>query len=613
MRLEGYGWRPIAQHIRDKYNCKISHVAVKGWFDEPKQTSKQQIKAHPARKAAKAVDKAADQIAAKSEALTTKQPPPKDKPPDREPDLRADLQRLNEDQVMHTNRITEIAARHKEDEDEQSEIVVRRIAADMSAVAIKSAHTLTQAGVLEFAPGIDADATREWAVQLAMGKVPLHPDWNLLPHQELILREQAPYLVVHGGVGTRKSSACILKLLLHCHAYPGQVIIVAAKTYGQLDFVFMAEWKRLVPAHIYNYNEKKQMITIPGCNSELRLAHEGRPDSWEKIHGSNTSGIYGIQPETWLQRAFFEETDQRVRIFSDESRDPRYLRLFDCNAGAPDHFIHETLIDHTSAKYIGDRDFTTETPCRDTTIERDGIVTRIHIPTTAYNSAYGQAKIDQYEKTLPQSRFQRLVQGLWVAVTGRVYDHVAITDKPITPDEIRQFWIAFDPGTKRDEDDSNSGNLGVVVIAEMNAGGFAVVDERLAGYKGNQAFLTMINSLADKWGRAKLQYIVKDWHGGSGVPLADVLRKAGYTVHQPASGAAKSKWFKISPGVMLLYEAFKSERLKVSKACEKVQKDLRLYTYGEKGDDPDKNVHDAHLLDALRYGWIRIGRHNLDD
>ena len=70
---------------------------------------------------------------------------------------------------------------------------------------------------------------------------------QLKPHQEDILQCHKKYVAVDGGVGTFKTTTCILKIYSHCLHYPGQAIAVIAETYQQLSNVFIPEFQRQIP------------------------------------------------------------------------------------------------------------------------------------------------------------------------------------------------------------------------------------------------------------------------------------------------------------------------------------------------------------------------------
>ena len=98
---------------------------------------------------------------------------------------------------------------------------------------------------------------------------------DLRPHQLDLLRSNSTYDVIHGGVGTFKTTACIFKLWMHCAQHRDQVIIVAAQTYRQLKDVFLREWRRQMPSSLYNFKGQDMEIEIPMYNSSLLLRHTG--------------------------------------------------------------------------------------------------------------------------------------------------------------------------------------------------------------------------------------------------------------------------------------------------------------------------------------------------
>ncbi len=408
----------------------------------------------------------------------------------------------------------------------------------------------------------------------------------LWPQQRELLRANSRYILIDGGVGTGKTSACILRLFKHCLDHPGQIIIVAAQTYQQLKDVFFQEWKRQIPSKVWRYSVQGNVIHMPTLDAELWLRYADHPRAFERIRGSTISGWYITQAETLRDANYLDRLNQSTRLFGKEAadtHDPRYIRLVDMNPGNPSHFMHQRFIWADSESYIG-----------------DDRVHHIRTVTTPETSVYSQDRIDEWKRTLPSAEFQRMILGEWCASEGLIFDNW--TEGPeYTTADVRSFWIGMDPGTSQVK--RNEGNLALVVIADLFNGDYAIVDEKLIKYSGLQSFVSDVHKLVTLWGQEKCQGIVKDWAGGSGTVFEGVLRDKGYNVWKPAS--AEMKYKEIMYGVVRLYEAFNCGTLLVSKRCAKLRRDLGSYVYGSDGK-PDKKVYDSDLIDALRYVWMRV-------
>lgn len=448
----------------------------------------------------------------------------------------------------------------------------------------------------------------DWLMSMASG---LLPDGQpLYVHQVLMMQMRARYVVIHGGVGTSKTTACILRLLIHCHQYPGQRIAVTALTYKQLRNVFLSEWQQLVPDEAYTWNQSDQEITLPRCNSRLRLHYADRKGANQIIRGENLSGYLCLQPETWRDPSFHDELKQRVRIFGQDPDAPEYVRLYDANAGHPTHFLHSTLLDTQSESYIGAKDPEATTPLPDVVRVLDGPVASLHVTSTARTSTYSQETLDEWEQSLPPDIYKRMVQGLASAMEGRVFTDYTVLDQPIKPSDVQRFWIGMDPGTAEDPGKPGVGNLGLVVLADCGTYFCAAAGLAIA-FKGLTPFKAAIRKLVDHWSSEGGDYVglVKDWAGGAGVPMASALRADGLgPVWKPAAdGKPAGRWKPVSAGIALLYDAFQSSRLVISPDAKVLITDLELYQYT--AGEPDKKSHDPHCLDALRYVWIRVSRH----
>lgn len=411
---------------------------------------------------------------------------------------------------------------------------------------------------------------------------------QLKPHQIELLQAKKKYAHIDGGVGTYKSTACVLRLYVHCLLYPGQRIMVLAQTYAQLIQVFMAEWKRQVPANDFKYvGSPVKKITLPSCDAEIRLQYADGKQAEEVVRGESLTGFYVIQGETLKDVDVFDQADLRVRLWG-KGVHPGYIRLIDTNPGAPSHFIHQRFIDKSSEVYLG-----------------DDIVHYINVETTPETSVYDQQTIDQLERTLRPERFRQMIKGEWCSIDGTVYDDYETIAHP-DPNDIDQLFIGIDPGTANDEK-KNEGNLAVVFLGRLReTGKFVVLEAIPIRYAGVEELARVIDTACDYWGADKLEAVIKDWAGGSGAVFSTELPKySRYVDMLLPPGPPRAQFKSVSYGITTLYEALKIRKLVISANAVKIIRDMHNYVYDHNGE-PDKKAYDSHLLDALRYAWIRM-------
>ncbi len=423
------------------------------------------------------------------------------------------------------------------------------------------------------------------------------PFLSLWPQQLAVLRSAAQYVLIDGGVGTGKTAACVLRLGRHCIHYPNSRLIAAAQTFQQLKDVFLSEWSvQWGPAGVdgfWTYNQQDHIIRISN-GAEIWLRYAEHPRSFERIRGTSISGWYITQAELLRDWRFVERLNDSMRIYGPEwkdgERDRRYLRLMDTNPGNPAHPVYQHYINSGAEQHI---DYETE----------DQSVEYIHVQTTPETSQYSQEIIDQWQRTRRPEEYRRMVEGEWCATEGLVYDDWEMMDHVPESSEVKQFLIGMDPGTARDQQ-KGEGNLAYTVIAELTTG-YGVIGEGAITFRGMGNLIGLLNAVRKKWGGAqKCAGLVLDWGGGSGAVFSPEFQAAGWYVHKPGPGKARYK--AVMYGVTRLYESLLIKSLRISPECELVKRDLGMYVYGENGE-PDKRAYDSHLLDSLRYGWIRAG------
>lgn len=414
---------------------------------------------------------------------------------------------------------------------------------------------------------------------------------QLKAHQIQLIHTTKKYSIIHGGVGTFKTTACILRLAMHCMKYPGQRIMIAAHQMDTFNRVFLPEWEEQIESSLWHYNANQKMITMPMFDAIIWLQYDDLKDAEKAFKGGTLSAWYIIQAEQMRYSGVLDVLDERMRRFGKEPN-PKYLRLVDMNPGTPGHFTHARFIDQSSSRYIGSEH-----------------IDEIHVKTTPETSSYSQETLDIWKRMYSDAYYKKMVNGEWVSLEGRVYQDYEVLDKEVDPEDIAEYWIGMDPGTagmSKQDISYDRGNLALVWIAKLIDGSYAIIDESLSTFDTIEQLANLIKGRNAYWGDGFIQ-LVKDWAGGSGAVFARELPKVGVRpIVKPA--ADRAKWFPVSAGVLLLQAAFKTGRLKVSPKCKGVIKDLGAYVAGDNGE-PDKAQYDSHLLDALRYGWIRVGRY----
>jgi hypothetical protein len=468
---------------------------------------------------------------------------------------------------------------------------------------------------------------------------------QLKPHQKAIIDSRAQFTIAHGGVGTFKTSAGIIRVITHCMKWPGQVFILAGQTLQQVYDVIIAEWRNQVPDELYTLKQSGKEgdyihFKPAGLKpSKLLIRYADHPRAKELLRGSNITGYYITQAESLKDEGYFDVLNERVRLWGPQIIDPTtivehkfgpydrharqayirnggkptphpaYMMAVDENPGSPAHFIRQRYLNAQSGHFLG------KGTCVKSGVEEQWAcydwgqwIREVHVITTPFTSMYSQMTLDNWRDTRPDHEYKRMVLGIHCNAEGTVYPHWEEVKQEIKPENVRRMIIGIDPGTSVDVS-KDEGNLAITMIAEIDGipdVRYAVIDERAVRYTNTENLMTIISGMVERWGgQHRLLGIVMDWGGGSGEVFKTEFRKAGYVVYKP--GPDDAKYRRVSYGVTVLHGALMAGHLKIGN-CPKVKRDLGLYMNGANGE-PDKKLYDSHLLDALRYGWQRANRY----
>ena len=370
--------------------------------------------------------------------------------------------------------------------------------------------------------------------------------------------------------------------------------MVAAQTLDQLDLVFTVAWEDLIPQEFWQKGPKPKIKYVGYTKKNGSFIHQSTiylqyadiPRADTAFKGANLRGYLLIQAESFRHESVFNQMELRVRGYDDSTM----TRMIDANPGTPDHFIHRFFIDKESDQYIGEE-----------------YIDEIWIRTTPETSVYSAEQLAQWKRTMPDWWYTQMIEAQWVSREGRIYGDYHVLDKAPLSDEIIRFWVGIDPGTAgMGEKDQGKGNLALVWLGVREDGVYIVLSEKLLVFSSVKVLADVIKAENIRWGTKKYNGLIRDWGGGSGSVFASELPKyMDGGIWKPAQ--SQTKWGPVSAGCTLLQEHFKTRKLLVSPECVKIIADTGKYVAGKDGE-PDKKVYDSHLLDALRYVWIRVSR-----
>lgn len=405
---------------------------------------------------------------------------------------------------------------------------------------------------------------------------------DLRPHQWDILLAEAPFIFVHGGIGTFKTSTCIMRVLDHCRRYGDQEIIILAQTYDQLFKVFLQEWKRLIPASWYEERSSPKRLELKWCNSILWLQYAENPAAKKRIVGQNTTGYYITQTETFKSKDLFDELNQRARLNpTDPAYDPQMfrLRLMDANPGSPMHFSYKMFVDKSDPDYVG----------------TDQVKT-IFVPTTPETSIYTAEQIAEYKKTLSRTEYDRRITGRWVSLEGLVFEKFMVDQhvQKFEPDPAWSVGMGIDWGYNNP--------MAILFIGVDHDGIVHIFDEI---YQSGLEIEQAAEKVAARW--TNLTY------RGAGVDSAQPndwrsFRKYMQALGRPVPIRRPKKDRKYITGLMRRrFEPLPNDgvRIRIHPRCKNLIRELSTLQWAESPDGrPNKEVpedKDNHAIDAWGY------------
>lgn len=240
---------------------------------------------------------------------------------------------------------------------------------------------------------------------------------DLKPHQRAILQlDYNGYVIVDGGVGTFKTTACTFLLFRYLAENPGARVMVLMQTQKQLLSVFWQTWQAVVPGNLYSKLKGDDEDGYELWNgSRLLLHYADNPAAFERIRGTNLSGYYISQGELVRRDDLSFELDQRVRMLGFP-----HLRMVDCNGGIPGRVAYRRFIDADNDEFVAEKPVHRELSAG-VHLYRAKRYNRIHVETNEQTSVYTAETLAEWRRTYPEAIYRRLVLGAWTAAQGVVF------------------------------------------------------------------------------------------------------------------------------------------------------------------------------------------------
>lgn len=355
----------------------------------------------------------------------------------------------------------------------------------------------------------------------------------------------SPQILLSGGWGSGKSYALCCKLIFNCLSFPGYQAIIARKFRANLSntiiplldslyYRIFPDKKRIVASSRQRYEfPNGSQITIFGLDSTISFFGGS-------YHGAFISEVVEMEEEA------VEDLASRLRLPT-TSLFHRQL-LMDTNPAGPNHWLLNWVADERVVHY--------------TSTYKD-------------NPAVDQAYVDQLNK-LTGYRRSRMVEGLWVAAEGLIFENYekALTD----------IDYVYDEGLKVAGCDFGWTDSSAVV--------FGV-------FKNDKLVITDVIKEKGK----KVEALLKDEHKDylfvcdSSRPdsIAD-LKQAGFNAIPCTKGAGS-----ILRGINVIGQGIDTGKIKIGKRCKPLIDEIQSYQWDPKNDEKPLDGQEDHAIDAFRY------------
>lgn len=243
------------------------------------------------------------------------------------------------------------------------------------------------------------------------------------PVAQQILRSRSPTILIHGGLGSGKTRACLEKLRGCAIKYPGCRILLARSVRKWLTTSALVSWE--------------DEVLEPGLLVADRIHRSSRSEYAFK--NGTIVVVAGLDDPVAVRSAQYDiafvveatENDQNtIEEISGRLRNgvmPYQQLLMDCNPSAPTHWLRKE-IDANRLESI-------KSNLRDNPAYCD--------PVTGEWTSAGKRYDDRLQKTLTGSRYDRLYRGEWVQSEGVVYNEWSSDVHVIAPFKIPDSWDRY--------------------------------------------------------------------------------------------------------------------------------------------------------------------------
>lgn len=226
-------------------------------------------------------------------------------------------------------------------------------------------------------------------------------------------------MIADGSVRSGKTVACILGFLLFTLEFKNENFIVSGKTIGAVKRNVVAPMLAMLSSMNidYEYNRSENFITVKSNNYYLFAGNNEA--SQDTVQGLTAAGAYldeaALMPKSFVYQVLSRCSVENAKIF------------MNCNPDRPSHYINTEFIRAAGAKNVYHIHFTMDD-----------------------NLTLSESRKQYYKNSFTGVFYKRMIQGLWCAADGLVYEEFAnnkekfiITEADLNESDLkkRRFFI----------------------------------------------------------------------------------------------------------------------------------------------------------------------------
>lgn len=374
---------------------------------------------------------------------------------------------------------------------------------------------------------------------------------NLFPKQQEFINATERMVLYCGGTGSGKSHAMVYKLFIRA-SHPGACEGLARKINADIPNSFIKDWKRFIPAHLYEHQVNAQVIKIKGGGQIEMFGC----DDIERIGSRNLTGC-GIEEAVQLTENDWQKIDSVVRVDH-----PLGNQLYGvCNPDGTTHWLYEYF-----------------------QIDRQCPRNRRYIPTTVEDGYLG-SKPEYVEAMKAKTGIDRMRRylAMWCDAEGAIFDSFS---------EANVCERMIDGRIALGVDD---GDTAPFVVLKAHCDGFNL-------HISDEFYRKGVRSLDGKCERVKTLFnddvfaVVVDLQAAH---VIEALQKVGLPACKSKKGNNSIEMGVAKISTLLTAKGSDGRpRLTVSPKCVNLIREFKSWSYAPSGDYGRNN---NHALDALKY------------